>query len=112
MDHLKGGTKPTCLIHGPSNSSDECKVLGGFSYKYAISRPTKDYRHYRANINKLNRKKENNAFVKQLVSVILLQENIKVSAEEAHENIESYFDDNDLYQIENMSLDDKKENIE
>ena len=44
---------------------------------------------------------------------ILLQENNKSSAEyEAHENIKSDFDENDLYQIGNMSLDYKKENIE
>ena len=44
---------------------------------------------------------------------MLLQENNKVSAEEeAHKNIEFYFDENDMYQIDNMSLEDKKENIE
>ena len=31
---------------------------------------------------------------------------------EAHENIESGFDDNKLYHIENMSLEDTKENLE
>ena len=40
---------------------------------------------------------------------ILLQKNNKVSAEdESHENIESYLDENDLYHIYNISLDDKK----
>ena len=44
---------------------------------------------------------------------IFLWENNKVSAEEeAHENIEYDFYENDLYQIDNMSLDEKKENIE
>ena len=32
--------------------------------------------------------------------------------EESHEKIESDFDENDLYQIDNMSIDDKNENIE
>ena len=41
---------------------------------------------------------------------ILLKENNKViSDEEAHENVESNIGENDLYQIDNMSLDDKKE---
>ena len=44
---------------------------------------------------------------------ILLQENNKVSAEEeAHKNIESELDENYLYQIDNMSLNDKKEKTE
>ena len=30
----------------------------------------------------------------------------------AHENIESYFDESELYQIKNMSLDDTKEKLE
>ena len=43
---------------------------------------------------------------------IILKENNKVSAEEeAHENTESDFDENDLYQIDNMSLDEKKEKM-
>ena len=41
---------------------------------------------------------------------IFPQENIKFSAEEeAHENIESEIYENDLYQIDSMSIDKKKE---
>ena len=41
---------------------------------------------------------------------ILPHENQKVSAEkEAHENFESEFDDNELYEINNMSLEYTKE---
>ena len=41
---------------------------------------------------------------------VLPQENKKVSTEEeAHENIEYNINENDLYQIENTSLDDKRE---
>ena len=41
------------------------------------------------------------------------KENNKISdKDKSHINIESEIYDNDLYQIENMSLDDKKENIE
>ena len=43
---------------------------------------------------------------------ILVQEDNTLSSEEdAHENIEQNFDDNNLYQIDNMNIDDKKENI-
>ena len=55
--HPKGKSKPTCLIHGPGNSSDECRVLGDFGSKYAKIRPTKDRGHYTKNINKINRHK-------------------------------------------------------
>ena len=42
-----------------------------------------------------------------------MNENEKVTAmKEAHENIESNFDENELYQIDNMSLEDKKEKLE
>ena len=35
VDHPRYQSKPTCLIHGPGNSSDELKVLTDFSTKYA-----------------------------------------------------------------------------
>ena len=40
--HMKGVSKHTCLAHGPGHSSDECKVLGDFGYKYSKIRPIKD----------------------------------------------------------------------
>ena len=44
---------------------------------------------------------------------IILQENKKLGAEdESLGNIDSEIDGNDLYDIYNMSLDEKKENIE
>ena len=44
---------------------------------------------------------------------ILLHENKKVSAErESHENVESDFDESELYLINNMSLDETKENLD
>ena len=42
VDHPKDRSKLTCIIHGPGNSSDECKMLGDFGYKYFGIRPTKD----------------------------------------------------------------------
>ena len=52
---------------------------------------------------------ENNDIVNSSVIEILLQEKLKLSAEEeAHENIESNFDENELYHINNTSLEYKK----
>ena len=50
-------SKSICLIHGPENSSDKCKVLGQFGSKYAKSRPTKDCGKDTANRNKFNSQK-------------------------------------------------------
>ena len=38
VDHLRYRLKLTCIIHGPGNSSDECKVLNYFGSKYTKSR--------------------------------------------------------------------------
>ena len=41
-DHPSDGPtseKNTCLLHGPGNSSEECKLLKVFSEKYAAQRP-------------------------------------------------------------------------
>ena len=48
-------SKHTCLIHGPSHSSYEWKVLGDFCYKYSKIRPTKDRDHEAATKNKFNK---------------------------------------------------------
>ena len=61
------------------------------------------------NRNKYTRQQYNNDTVNSAVYEIILQENIKVSAvTEAQEIIESEFDENDLYRIDNMSLKEKK----
>ena len=107
------GESKTCLINGPWNSSDEWKVLGDFGYTYINTRPTKDHRNNPAPRNKFNRHQENNAIVNSAVDKILLQENEKVSSvREAHENIESDFDEIKIYQIDNISIEDTKEKIE
>ena len=85
---MKGRSNPTCLIHDPGYSSDECKVLGDFRYKYAESMPTKDHAENPEKRNKFNRHQENNDIVNHPVDENFLQENNKVSAEEeSHENI-------------------------
>ena len=112
VDHTEGKSKNS-LIHGPQNSSDECKVLGYFGSKYVKSIPTKDRGHNPVPGNKFNRQKDNNAIVNSAVDEILLNENKKVSAEkEAPAYVESNFDENELYQIDNMSLDETKEKLD
>ena len=49
VDYPKDRSKLTCLIHGPGHSSDECKVLVEFGFKYYKSMATKDCRHDSAN---------------------------------------------------------------
>ena len=94
-------------IHCPVNSSDECKFLGYFGSRCAKIRPTKDCGHNPANKRKFNRHHNHS------LDKIIPQENSKLSAEaEVHDNIESEIDYNDLYQIDNMSIDDKKEKYE
>ena len=62
--------------------------------------------------NEFNRQKEDNAIVNSTADGILLYENEKVSAvKESPESFESDFDDNKIYQIENMSLEDTKEKL-
>ena len=72
VDHLKGGSKLACLIHGPGHSSDECKVLGNLGTKYSKIRPTKDRRHEPATTKTCNRQKEKNAIVQRAVDEIIL----------------------------------------
>ena len=74
VDYPKGESK-TCLIHGPRNSSDECKVLGDFGSKYVKSRPTKDHGNDPLPGNKFNRQQDNNDIVHNSVDEILLHEN-------------------------------------
>ena len=77
VDYLNVKSKPTCLIRGSENASDECKVLGDFGSKYAGSRPTKDHGHYPANRKKFNKHQENNDIFNSAFYEILLQENQK-----------------------------------
>ena len=64
-------------------------------------------------IKSFGRQKENNAIVQHTMYEIILQQIKKLSAEaEAKYNIGSEIDENDLYEIDNMSLDKNKENAE
>ena len=91
VDYPTGKSK-TFLIHVPGCSSDECKVLGDFGFKYIKRRPTKEHRKAPVPRNKFNRYQENNIIVSSALDEIMLHENQKVNAEkEAPEHIESIF---------------------
>ena len=58
-----------------------------------------------------NRQKQNNDIVNHEVDDIILQENSKVSAEaEAQESIYSEIEEKDLYNMNDMSIDENKQN--
>ena len=77
--------------------------MGYFDFKYSKIIPTKDCRHDITTRNKFNRQQENNAIFNHEVDEIIMQENNKVNAEdEAHENIDSVVDKNDIYHIDNI----------
>ena len=73
----KGKYKPTCLIHGPGHSSDECKVLGGLGSKYSKIRLTKDHGQEPETNKKFNINQEKNAIVHHSVHQIILQDKTK-----------------------------------
>ena len=84
-----------------------------FGSKYSKSRLTKDCDNEPATKKKINRQQNNNDIVNLAVDKIILRENKKLSAgDETHGNIYSEIDENGLYTFDNMSLDEKKENME
>ena len=109
VDNLKDRSKLTCLVHGPGNSSDGCKVLGDFGYKYSERIPTKYHGHEPTTNKQFDINQENNHIVWHTVDEIILNENKTLRAEaEAQENIDSEIYKKDLYGIYNMSLDQNK----
>ena len=104
--------KPTWLIHGPGNSPDKYKVLGNFCSNYAKIRHTNNRGHKPENSNKYTRQQYNNTILNSALYEIILQENNKVNAgTEVQEMIESEFDANYLYPIDNMSLEEKMKKL-
>ena len=79
--------------------------MGDFGDKYTKGKLTRDHRNNPVPINKFNWQLENNFIVNNVVDEIILRGTRKLSAKkEAHELLESYYDANKLYQVENMSL--------
>ena len=60
----------TCLIHGPRNNYDECKVLGDFGAKYAKGKPTKDRGNHPVLRKCFNKNLETNAIFSNVVDNI------------------------------------------
>ena len=92
----KNRLKLTFPIHGPGNSSDNCKILINFGSKYAKSRPNKELRQDPANKNKVEIQQDNNYIVQHAVDEIILQEKNAKCKYETHENIDSEVDEYDL----------------
>ena len=77
-----------------------------------LSLPNKDHRNHNLPRKKINRQQKNNAII-TMVDKILLNETQKVSAtREALIVLDSDYDENNLYQVESMSLEENKEKLE
>ena len=102
------------MIHGPGYSSDECKVLGEFGTNYASVQPKKDCGSNTITRKEFQKKQENHTIIDNNMDELHTVESKKVSAvnHEAPELLESEYDDNNQYQVENMSLDETKEKME
>ena len=62
---------------------------------------------------KINKQLENNTIINNVIVDILLNETQKVgAAREATDVLDSDYDDNYLYQVDKMSLEETKNNIE
>ena len=112
--YLPNNESKTSIIHGLGHSSDECKILGEFENKYTAAQTTKDRGRKPVRRKIFQKKQENHAIINNVVDEILLNETKKVSAvnHEAPYFLENDYDENDLYQMENMILDETKEEID
>ena len=101
------------MIQGAINSYDKCKVLGKFGTNYTASQPTDDRGRNPIPRKIFHKKQENHAIIINVVDEIQIIEPKKVSAvhNEAPELLESDYDENELYQVENMSLNGTKEKL-
>ena len=88
--------------------------MGKFGIKYAAAQPTKDHRSDPVPWKMFHKKQENHTFINNEVDEIHIIESKTVRAinHESPEILKSYYNNRDLYQVENMSLDETKETIE
>ena len=108
VDHTEGRSKLNCLVHSPGHSSDECKVLRNFCSKYFKRRPNKYCIQEPSPQKEFFRQQYNNSIVQNSVDELILQENKKLGVKyETHENIYDELDEDEIYDIYKMSLDDK-----
>ena len=75
VDHPKDISKLICLICGPGNSSNECKILGDFVTSYAKVGTNKDCSHDPATKERFILNKENNNAIQHAVDEIIPQDN-------------------------------------
>ena len=61
---------------------------------------------------KINRQQENNSIVNNEVDEIILTKKVGATSHEAPEFLDSDYDANDLYEVDNMSLEETKEKID
>ena len=87
-------------------------ILLNFGAKYAKGKPNKDRGNHPVPREEINRQQENNFIVNNVVDEILLNETQKVSdTREAPSFLDSAYYENNIYQVERMSLEETKENI-
>ena len=109
VDKQKDRSKINFLIHVPVHSSDERKVLGDFFNKYYKGRPTKDYRQEPATKKNIGWQQYNNDIVQHTADEIILKDNLKLSVRgKTHENTDDEVNEDDLYDLDQISLDDKE----
>ena len=94
-DHTKDNSKRTCLIHGPGNSSDECKVLGDLGTKYSEIRLIKA---------------RENEMIRHAADQIVLQEKEKLGVkDETYDNIDDEVDKDELYNLDRIIIDENND---
>ena len=103
--------KLTCLINGHGRSLDEFRVLNYFSTKYATCTPFKERMQEPISKYKFGKKQALNDMVQHSFNEIILGKKFKsiLSVKsETNENIYDNVDENELYKIDKLSLNEKK----
>ena len=109
VDHPKGTLKLTCIINGPGYSSNKCNVLGDFGTKYNKEKPTKYHMQEHSTKKSFGRHQDKNTIVKHKFDKIIPQDNKKLIVKyESQENIDDEGNEDDLYDLDKMSLDEKE----
>ena len=98
------------MIHGAGNCYDEYKVLDEFGTKYDAAQTSKDHGSDPIPRKRLWKKQENHTIINNVVDELRMIESKKASAvnNETQDVFESDYDENGLYQVENMSIDETK----
>ena len=109
VDHLMDKSK-ICLVHCPGHTYDECKVLGNIGFKYVKGKPSNNFKNHHVTEKTFNRQQKNNTIINNVLGKILFHEIHKISAgREASKILDSDYDENYIYQVERMDLEETKE---